>query len=134
MPGAEWLRGAYQTAALLSANWRVEKRNRGCRNVHARLCHPLRKCFCSAGFRADVFIIFHIRQGSVPTQEREVLAVWLAQPPVIGFALQVQAIVASVWRVYFHTLPLFVFLSEAALSLISLRGRCSGRHSQRLFL
>jgi hypothetical protein len=46
----------------------------------------------------------------------------LAQPPVIGFALQVQAIVASVWRVYFHTLPLFrVSVRSCALAYITQR-------------
>src|SRR5579864_9355708 len=78
---------------------------RGPRNVCARLCHPLRKRSCSAGFRADVFTAFHIREGRVPTQEYEVLTVWLAQRPMIGLALQAQAIVALVWRAYFHALP-----------------------------
>jgi hypothetical protein len=112
---------------------------RGPRNVRARLCHPLRKRFCSAGFRADVFIAFHIREGSVPTQEYEILTAWLAQPPMIGFALQVQAMVALVWRAYFHALPSSCFCQQTShispsmrLSLISLWGTlwCTIRNVQ----
>jgi hypothetical protein len=107
---------------------------RGPRSVRAQLCHPLRKRYCSAGFRADVFIAFHIREGSVPTQEYEILTAWLAQPPMVGFALQVQAMVALVWRAYFHALPSSCFCQQTShispsmrLSLISLWGRSGVR-------
>ena len=71
--------------------------------IAARLCQPFGQRFGSAGFRADVLVAILIGQDLIPAHKPELVHVLRPQPPMVGFALQVMAIIAAIGALNFHT-------------------------------
>ncbi len=71
--------------------------------VSAGLRQPLGERFGRARFRTDVLEPVLIGKLLVPADQAELFGVHRAQPPMIGFAFQVQAVVAAIGALNFHT-------------------------------
>src|SRR5216684_3069662 len=67
-----------------------------------------RKRLSCARLRTNVLVLILIRAQIIPRQQNELVHVAWPQPPMIGFTLRVQAVIAFVWAANLHALVLLI--------------------------